>query len=471
MNNWTLLFAAVLLVVVGCDSLDPNPAFHDVQTTTADRTGRQIVWHRQGRDAAALHHAVDELLGDELDVDRAVRITLLGNPRLQAVYERLGIAQADVVQAGLLKNPIIDAELRLVDSVPGTKGILEIGITQNVLDILLIPLRKRLAHAELAVVQAEVTGAVLDTAARTKIAFYTLQAAAQSLALQRDILLAAEARYDVATRLRKAGNITDLALATHRLAWEEAKLAVAAAESTMLQDRERMNVLMGLWGARTTWTYAESLPEIPAEPLDLADIERRAVANSLDLDILRKQMQATAARVGIDVNQLLFPELRGGVNSEREADGEWSVGPAVSVGLPIFDWGQARTAAGQAEMHRLWNLYTATAIEVRSACLAARYRLITARRQGEYYQQIVVPLAERITAETQLQYNAMQIGVFQLLDAKRREIDARRRAIVARRDYWIARTELEQILRGRLLNEPMMNVAVSGGDMTGGSGR
>jgi cobalt-zinc-cadmium efflux system outer membrane protein len=70
-----------------------------------------------------------------------------------------------------------------------------------------------------------------------------------------------------------------------------------------------------------------------------------------------------------------------------------------------------------------------------------------------------VPLAEQITAETQLQYNAMQLGVFQLLQAKQREIDTRRQSIAAQRDYWLARTELEQILAGRMLRGSAVDVS------------
>jgi cobalt-zinc-cadmium efflux system outer membrane protein len=351
--------------------------------------------------------------------------------------------------------------------VEGTKGVFEISIAQDVLDILMIPLRKRMARADLAATEADVTAAVLDTAAEAKTAFYMLQAARQSLSFRQDVLDAAEASYDVATRLHEAGNITELSLAMTRAAWEEAKLAVVSAETDMLEARERMNVLMGLYGRQTTWTIDDALPPIPEEPLDLTDLERRAVVNSLDLIVLRKRMQATAARVGMEVTELVFPEIAGGALAEREPGGEWSGGPTAAIGVPIFDWGQARTAAGRAEMRRLWNLYTATAVEVRSATRAARYRLLAARRQGEHYQRVVLPLAEQITGETQLQYNAMQLGVFQLLEAKTQEINARERAILARRNYWIARTEIQQILNGRMLHHPITGVVITGG-MGGG---
>jgi len=55
-----------------------------------------------------------------------------------------------------------------------------------------------------------------------------------------------------------------------------------------------------------------------------------------------------------------------------------------------------------------------------------------------------LPLRTAIVRETQLEYNAMLVGVFQVLEAKRQELDAGRIGIEALRDYWIARTELER---------------------------
>jgi cobalt-zinc-cadmium efflux system outer membrane protein len=64
----------------------------------------------------------------------------------------------------------------------------------------------------------------------------------------------------------------------------------------------------------------------------------------------------------------------------------------------------------------------------------------------------LLPLRERIVNETQLQYNAMQLGVFDLLQAQERQIQAAVAYIETLLDYWLARTHFEQLLSGRLPN-------------------
>jgi len=61
----------------------------------------------------------------------------------------------------------------------------------------------------------------------------------------------------------------------------------------------------------------------------------------------------------------------------------------------------------------------------------------------------MLPLRRQITEQTQLEFNAMQIGGFQLLQAKREEIETGAAYIEALREYWIARAMLEQTISGR----------------------
>ena len=85
---------------------------------------------------------------------------------------------------------------------------------------------------------------------------------------------------------------------------------------------------------------------------------------------------------------------------------------------------------------------------VRSAFL----RLQGAQDRALYYRDIVLPLRERIVNETQLHYNAMQLGVFDLVRAREQQIQGAIAYIEALLDYWLARADFEHLLSGRLPN-------------------
>lgn len=98
-----LLLALVMpaLVVAGCARVPLRAGFSDVQRQVAERTGHEVCWNLGTADDEAVRAALDKLLAARLTPEGAVQVALLNNRRLQAVYEQLGIAQADLVQAGL----------------------------------------------------------------------------------------------------------------------------------------------------------------------------------------------------------------------------------------------------------------------------------------------------------------------------------------------------------------------------------
>jgi cobalt-zinc-cadmium efflux system outer membrane protein len=103
-----------------------------------------------------------------------------------------------------------------------------------------------------------------------------------------------------------------------------------------------------------------------------------------------------------------------------------------------------------AELRRSQQEYYALGVRVRATVRVVRERLQGAQDRALYYRDVVLPLRERIVNETQLQYNAMQRGVFELLRAREQQIQAAVTYIDTLRDYWLARTDLGQILSGRL---------------------
>ena len=444
---WLALSAAAVLLAAGCASVPREAGFGDVEKTVAERTGgKQVHWNQGTAADEAVAERVRSMLAEELTADEAVQVALLNNRNLQAVYEGLMLAQADLVSAGLLRNPVFDAEVRFVEGGGGTG--LELALVQDFIDVLYIPLRRRLAEAALESAKLRAAGEVMGLAGEVRSAFYTLQAAQQTLEMRRQVLTATDASYDLAGRLRAAGNITELDLANERALHEQAKLDVRAAEAQVLQGRERLNTLMGVWGGQTGWTIASRLPDLPAEEVAADDLERRAVERSLDLGATRLEVTQAARNVGIAAPFGLLPEAELGVSAEREPEGEWAVGPAFSLPIPLFNQGQPAVASAQAGLRRAQAVYAARAVEVRSRARAAHATVAAARDQADYYAKVILPLRQRIVRQTQLQYNAMQVGTFQLLVAKQQQIDAGNAYIRALRDYWLARSELEQILNG-----------------------
>lgn len=436
-------------VLGGCATVPREAGFPDVGAEVAERTGgKRVAWNRGGEADAAVAAEVRSLVAQELSLDEAVQVALLNNRNLQAVYENLMIAQADLVEAGLLSNPVLGADIRFFDA--GTS--VESAVVQDFLQVLYIPLRKRLASAAFEAAKLRVAGAVLDLAGEVRAAYYELEATEQTVEFRRQVVIATGASYDLAGRMRKAGNVTELALANERALYEQSKINLAAAEAQVVQDRERLNELMGLWGEQTSWTTPTRLPELPmaSEEVPGENLERRAVEQSLDLGAAALEIEVASRRLGIARPFGAFGFAEAGLAAKLEPDGEWGFGPAFTIPIPLFNQGQPAVARFAAELRRAQQHFGAEAVAVRSRVRAAHQAVIAARARAHYYRQVVLPLRGKIVDESLLQYNAMQIGPIELLIAKQQQIDAANEYIESLREYWLARTDLDQILSGRL---------------------
>jgi cobalt-zinc-cadmium efflux system outer membrane protein len=448
-----LIAAASATLLGGCASVNPRPAFDDVRTAVGERSRLDPEWSRTSAETSAAEQVVAELLAAPLTVDAAVKIALLNNATLQATFEEVGISQADLAQAARVENPEISGFVRFPSE--GSGRNIEFSLVQNVFDIFLQPLRKKVAAAELEQTKLRVANEVLALAGEVKEAFFTLQARQQLVArliLIRDLT---ETAADFAKKQHEAGTINDLELESRTVIHRESKVEVALAEAEVRADRERLNRLLGLWGPRTVWSTADPLPEIPEAEMPLAGLERLAVANRQDLEAARWGVDLVGRALALRRKTRFFPiGIHLGVNTEKDVGGDRVTGPELALQLPIFDTGKASIARLEAEHRRAQRQLEALAVKARSEVREERDRMLAARDLSLYYGRVLLPQRVRILDLTLRHYNAMFKGAYDLLLAKQAEVETEKAYLDSWRGYWVARARLERALGRSLPAEP-----------------
>jgi cobalt-zinc-cadmium efflux system outer membrane protein len=258
------------------------------------------------------------------------------------------------------------------------------------------------------------------------------------------------ASLDLAQRQHEAGNIKDLALAQQQASYSRSRLDVASTEAEIRRHREKLNRLLGLWGAGTDWQIAGELPEVPDSDLPIRGLERLAISQRLDLQAEYLRVTSQAKNLGLTKSFRLLGALDFGVESERETDSQTRTGPRFAIELPIFNQGQARIARGEAARRQAQDKFEAMAIDVRSEIRELRDELTSKREIARFYQDELLPGQRRILNESLANYNAMEIGNFELFTTKAEEARTEREYLEAARDYWITRAELERAVGGNL---------------------
>ena len=439
-----VLILTALTLLAGCKSLSPDAGFGEVQKSVEERTGAQPKWVRSEDEANSVRARVAELLAEPLTPESAVQVALVNNPGLQAEYAGVGIAEADLVQASRWRGPTFSfARLRRGDEVE-----IERSVFFDVLGLITIPLSMRGEEARLAAAQSRVSAEALRLALDTRKAWFSAVAAAESAAYAEQVKEAAEASAELARRMAAVGNFSRLEHAREQAFYADAAAQLARARHHTRAARERLVRFMGLWGAEHAFRLPERMPELPSAPRESGDLEAQGLAQRLDVQAARRDTEALARSLGFTKVTRYVSLLELGVLSNSETGQEHQRGWEIELGIPIFDFGLARTAKAERQYMQAVSRAADVAVQARSEVREAYGAYRTAFDVARHYREEIVPLRKRISEEMLLRYNGMLVSVFELLADSRAQVTAVNASIEALRDYWIAEAELQMALTG-----------------------
>jgi outer membrane protein, heavy metal efflux system len=443
---YILLSVIALCFISGCTKVHRSDELF-VSTSIERRLDKTVYWDKCNLQAEEIQCKIQGLLQQELTVDAAVQIALLNNPHIQAMYEEIGISQADLVDAGLFSNPVFDLFIRY----PDRKNLLpniEYSITQTFIDIFLVPLRVKVAKAELEVTTLKVTNEILDLAFDVEQTYYELQAAQKELSYIVPIVELTSIHSEIASRQKVVGNVNSLDFQQIQSRFLEAKLEIATIQNEVIRLTEKLNRLLGLC-QDTTWTISNSFPEIDYYGLPINDLECVAFRERLDLQSARFEIIRLGRKLGIK-QWWVYTNGHIGLGGERDPDGLNTIGPAFSGSIPIFNYGQADRLRIYAELRQAQDEMAALEITILSEVREAHKLLMNNLAIIQDYQNKIIPLQCKILESSEELYNVMGLGVDRLLENKRQELQAYRNYTLSLRNYWMARVLLNRALGGNL---------------------
>jgi outer membrane protein, heavy metal efflux system len=453
-HSVNVTIAATIFAMASSDLVaGEQNSFAPVAQAGRERNRSLVAWERDQKTREQALTEVRRLLRGHLTPSIAAQIALLNNRGLQATFEEIGLAEADLKEARTIPNPRLDVSARFPDKPPFGTDV-EWAVTQNFLNVLMIPLKARVVREQLAATQLRVSHELIKLVAETKSAVYRLQAAEEILGkLQKEQAVQSTSLLLV-QKLHEAGNITDLQLLQQQNEYNQSRLEIAQAEIETRTRREQLNRLMGLWGSDTDWKVELTLPDVPSNDFTIRGLETLAVEQRYDLAAARAELQSAVKAAGLEKTLRWIGALDFGIDSERQSDSQTITGPTFQFELPLFNQGQARVARTEAQLRKAYAKFDAAAVDIRSQVRELRDRLISARDLAQFYHSTLIPVGTQTLDQMQLQYNAMIMSPLELFIARRQEIAAERGYIAAKRDYWVTRSELESVVGGSLLRNP-----------------
>ena len=443
------LAIASAVLLSACRTFTPDGGMETVASVAGSGLSKNVVRINSPEDAALAHHEVARLLHAPLSVEAAVQIALLNSPGLQAAYNRLGVAEAVMVQ--MSRPPLPSFAFDRVST--SIELDVERQIVASIFSLATWPSRSKIAGVRFEQAELRAAKETLRLAAETRRAYIQAVAARQIVAALDAAQSSANASAMLAEKLTQTGAINKLDLARRQVFATELEAQVAAARQAAATTRERLTRLMGLWGGSDLdGLLPNALPAMPAKAWSLAAVERAAMERRVELAVARLEIEALARSYGLTRATRFVNVLDlGGISKTQKDKGEPSAaggGFTIAFEVPLYDFGRARVREAEQRYLESVNSLRALAVDARSQAREAHGAYSSARAIVAKYEGEVLPLRDSISAEVELQYNAMQVDAFALLEAARAKATAKVASIEAKRSFWLAAADLSAAVLG-----------------------
>lgn len=488
MGRVTLAFA--ITVMAGCARSSPESRLEEAISRAEQNLGRRPEWTVPWDETAPVWD------GDSaLTLDESLVLALRNNRQLRADLETIGQSSADLLQASLFANPMLNFMIMF----PGGGGRAMLwanGLPQiPIQDLWLIPARKKVAAAMLQATILRAADKAVAVASEVKQVYANLQYGQRAMELVRENLEIIRQSTEIIRVRQTAGQGTQVEVNLSEIRNMRMRSDLIAIESGYEADKRTLLMLMGAAPGGVKWRV-EPLSELPEKWVLSASEEtllNTAADQRLDVQAARWSVQAAEADISLNRREGL-PDVAVGVGFQRQAAPpsnnpswagragnaavrglagqatgmpaapmpgpafqpkqrriDWMVGPMFDVELPIFDWNQAGVARAVAEYNQrvaeYEDLLQQTIRDVRESLVRVRQ----AHEQIAYYEAAIVPAVEQNLEVARRSYISGQEDLTVYLDVQEDLLRTRLQRVGFARDYLVNLAELERAVGGRLV--------------------
>lgn len=447
LNKYTKISSILIVLnyffLSGCSTFSKDGGFTDVSALVCNRGNQQPIWLRSDTQRAEQQQAIQSILIHPLSADDTVRVAFMNNPALQKMLTDLGIAEADLVQAGRVRNPSISyTKLTPVSD----EYDIERTILFDVMSLLTIPMRTAIERQRFQQAKLQAAMDILEISAKTRKAYFSVIAAEQMVRYLEKIKDVSYASAQLALRMAEVGNWNQLQQAREQAFYAEVMSELADAKMIAIQKREHLTRLMGLWGEQIHYTLPERLPDLPLSIRASDELEKQALTTRLDVQAMRREIESKCKALGLTKATRFIDIFDLGYVRNSSDDKPHQTGYEIILEIPLFDWGDAKVAKAQnIYMQAVWHLRE-IAINARSEVREAYQVYCIKFDKAKFYRDNIVSLRKLILDESLLRYNGMLISTFELLADEREQIMSVNTYIETLRDFWLTETDLQTAL-------------------------
>ncbi len=361
-------------------------------------------------------------LADGLTESEAVALALWNNAAFQANLAALGFSRADLLRAGLLRNPVLSVLFGR-----GSKQM-EMTLAWPIDELWLRPRRIVAARLDAERIARGLVQSGLDQIRDTRIAYADAVQARDEAALEDERALVAERIAAIERRRLETGDSSALEADVSRMDAVQADQFRRSAALRSETAQARLRAALGLASNDETL-------ELQVEPLaadDLGAIEpmvEAALAARPDLRAAESVVEAAGRRLGLE--RASIGQWIGLLDANNPASSDRETGPGLQWEIPIFNANRHGVARAKAEIEQASWRYVGLRQEIEREVREAAGRLGDAREAEREWNDVIVPGLDALSCRTARAVDAGEQAGSALWQSKLRLVEARLAATAA----------------------------------------
>lgn len=355
-------------------------------------------------------------LDNQLDVNQLALLALWNNANFKAVLVDIQLAQADLVQAGLLPNP------ELMYSFATGNKVYKYALELPIEAIWLRPIKLNIAQAEAERVNRVLQQAGLDLIRDVRQAAVELSTLRAQAAMQQH---SNELRQEIATLTGKRLQHGDIAETEVLVTEVDASRASQEAQRLHYETQvaeQKLLLLLGLPGGTASLKLSEiQLPACEVQQQDVESVIQTALRERPDA--AAAQFNVAAAEGKDQLSQYSWLRVLGIADATSGQRRGHELSPAFKFTLPLFNWNQGNRNRASADIEKAQRLQHSLAQQIDSEIRQQFSRLAQSCDMLSAVNQKLQPQAQQAETLALAALDKGDISYLQMLESKKQLID------------------------------------------------
>ena len=379
-----------LFLMQSCTAYKPLPLDEAAITKNLTPPEMEVVRIK----AKELHHPIlkpiDFDMRDGISADEAAILAVIANPKLRAVRDERHLADAQLIQAGVIPNPQLAYGLDFPTggATQGTVNAFNFSFSWDITSLISRNAKINAAKADAASVDLDVAWQEWQTAEAAKLNVYHMDFFDQTLVIARQEEEGLKENLDRVKRGAALGFMTRIDVAAADAAVRKMHGLVLVAEQQREQEQLALNQSLGIPAQESIPLKKAIKPGVRRNLPSAAELIEGLEERRLDLLALKSGYQAQEERLRAAVLGQ-FPKINIGFTHARDNTDVISSGYGVTIDLPLFDRNQGAIAVEDATRTKLFDEYMARLFEARGEVARLVADIAALQKQIEVAQQSI----------------------------------------------------------------------------------